>query len=154
MTCYGRGVRDATACVGDLGGPLLADGLNQGKASAAVGVMSWGPGAPCGVGKKITFATDMIYWTNWVSDIVSLYNLKGKKVPARENRLEKGTQCYTGPENVIETVKSVCAGRCCEFCRGNTNCKAWTWRASTQKCQLRSVVSSLRVDVNCLSGHF
>jgi secreted trypsin-like serine protease len=138
---------NASSCVGDSGGPTV---LNAFKKEMQVSLTSYGPGNyKCGGTKNIlSIDTSVAFWRNWIDDILSLYNLNGQ---SRKNTLVE-ERCMTG--KTFKTTTAATAGACCDKCRGNSGCKAWTWSSTAEKCVLKSSKGSQTLSSICTSGYF
>ena len=146
-TGIGRNGNKSSTCTGDSGGPIFSYAYrNDGKATV-IGITSWGV-ADCGDPKDITFATSISYHSAWISDVMSLYNLRGDIT--RKTKLDDGYQ-YFG--TVLKSGKTGHVGRCVDACRENAECKYWTYFQKTEECQLFSKKTKDSKNADVISGY-
>lgn len=107
-------------------------------------------GYHCGGKGNLDVATSIIYWSDWIQNMLSIYNLRGSRPPTRRNKVQS-SKCYSGT-SVRELLTSN-AARCCDACRSNAKCKAWTWKSS-KICSLMASRGSVSVSNDCLSGYY
>jgi secreted trypsin-like serine protease len=145
--CIGLDAGRESTCVGDSGGPYVTSVNNP----IQVALVSYGPASTkCGGGGNLDVPTSIIYWSDWIQNVLSLYNLRGSSTPAKKNKVED-KQCYTGP--TVKSLSSSNAAQCCEACRQLGSCGAWTWTTSKQ-CSLKSTRGSKTRSNNCISGYY
>lgn len=143
------------SCIGDSGGPLILGGptfyvKSRVKADTQVGVTSYGLTQKCGGSPAIGFYTKVGYWRRWIEDTLSLMNWRGHNPPSRQNSVKYNT-CFTGVDlRKIPKVKG--AGVCCDYCRANPSCAAWTWVPKTLECKLESNIGWQESEGECVSG--
>lgn len=148
--CFGLDPSRKNTCGGDSGGPYIFET----SPPVQVGVVSYGPsGYECGGRRKnLDVPTSMLYWSNWVQDAMSLYNLRDKKAPTRLNKEVRESRCYKGTTLKLVIVDS--AGKCCDSCRANPMCKAWTWRNTDKSCLLQKEKGKTTSSKTCTSGYY
>ena len=142
------------SCVGDSGGPLILGGSNYAgsriKRDMQVGIVSYGLTEKCGGSPGIGFYTKVGYWRRWIDDTLSLMNWRGYDTPSRQNTVQYKT-CFNGTD-IQQFPKVKAAGVCCEYCRKNSACAAWTWVAKDQICKLESDIGWQENVGECISG--
>lgn len=144
--CFGLDSNLHSSCSGDSGGPYVTPGN-----PVQVALVSYGPGGyHCGGKGNLDVATSIIYWSDWIQNMLSIYNLRGSRPPSRRNKVQSA-KCYSGT-SVRELVTSN-AARCCDACRSNAKCKAWTWKSS-KICSLMASRGSVIPSNDCLSGYY
>ena len=144
--CFGLESNRHSSCSGDSGGPYVTPGN-----PIQVAVVSYGPGGyNCGGNGNLDVSTSTIYWSDWIQNVLSVYNLKGSNAPIRANKVQSG-KCYSGSS--LQQLSASNAAKCCEACRSNSNCKAWTWKDS-QQCVLFSSKGSSSSSSSCISGYY
>ena len=146
--CFGLDPSLKNTCSGDSGGPYIFDTIPP----VQVALVSYGPYEyDCGGSEyNLDVPTSIIYWSSWISDAMSLYNLRDIKAPARLNKLQQG-KCYSG--KVIKELMGT-VGECCDACRDTTECKAWTWKKDTQACILQTAKGKTTSSKKCTSGYY
>lgn len=143
------------SCIGDSGGPLILGGRtyypnSRVKTDTQVGIMSYGLTQKCGGSPGFGFYTKVGYWRRWIEDTLSLFNWRGHNPPSRQNSVKYST-CFTGIEvRKIKNVKGM--GVCCEYCRANALCAAWTWVPKTLECRMESDNGLQESEGECVSG--
>lgn len=144
--CFGLESNRHSSCSGDSGGPYVTPGN-----PIQVAVVSYGPGGyKCGGNGNLDVSTSVIYWSDWIQNVLSVYNLRGSSAPSRLNKVQNG-QCYSGSS--LQTLTTSNAAKCCEACRSNSSCKAWTWK-SNNACVLMSTKGSSTSSTSCISGYY
>lgn len=108
-------------------------------------------GYKCGGNGNLDVATSVIYWSDWIQNVLSVYNLRGSSAPSRLNKVQNG-QCYSGSS--LQTLSTTNAAKCCEACRSNSSCKAWTWKNNSNACVLMSTKGSATSSNTCISGYY
>ena len=76
--------------------------------------------------------------------------MRGARPPSRRNRVQSA-KCYTGA--ALRELITTNAARCCDACRSNLKCKAWTWK-SNMICSLMTKKGSVTSSKRCLSGYY
>jgi len=66
MVCFGTGIGDTSACSGDSGGPLIANGANG---AHLVGIVSWGH-RDCAVPGFYSVFTEVAAYVDWINEAV------------------------------------------------------------------------------------
>lgn len=144
--CTGLDPSRTSTCPGDSGSPYLVPGSRH----VQIGLVSYGPTIyKCGGKNNVDVPTSVVYWSNWIQDMISMYNLAGTTPPARLNTALLST-CLTGHN--LHRAKTSTASRCCEVCRQNQSCMAWTWISSSKLCEIKSVAGKKSTNFNCVSG--
>lgn len=144
--CTGLDPSLSSTCPGDSGSPYLLPGSRH----VQLGLVSYGPTMyKCGGKDNVDVPTSVVYWSNWIKDMISIYNLAGKTPPTRLNTALLST-CLTGHN--LHRAKTYTAGRCCEVCRKNKSCTAWTWISTSQICEIKSVLVKKIQNSRCISG--
>lgn len=145
--CFGLDKGRESTCSGDSGGPYVTSLSNP----IQVAVVSYGPASTrCGGSGNLDVPTSVIYWSNWIQNTLSLYNLRGSSTPRRKNKVEN-SRCYTGA--TVKSSSTSNAAKCCEKCRRASSCKAWTWTTS-KTCTLKRSRGSKKSSSRCISGYF
>ena len=145
--CLGLDPGRESSCSGDSGGPFVTSINNP----IQVALVSYGPASSkCGGGGNLDVATSIIYWSDWIQNVLSLYNLRGSSTPTRRNTVED-KQCYSGA--TLKSLSASNAAECCEACRQLGSCAAWTWTTSKQ-CALKSSRGSKTSSSSCISGYY
>jgi hypothetical protein len=148
-------VTHASTCPGDSGGAYFVE--REGKAPIQIGINSMStPGAVCGAKDiQYKFPTTVKFWRQWIEDTMSVQNLRGTKPPARLNSVADAATCYKDDgKNGVAQIRTQSLGRCCDSCRSNTACKAWTWRGDTERCTMFSNKIVGPKSSKCTSGWF
>lgn len=146
--CVGLSKSWTSTCEGDSGGPYLIPG----SPPLQVALVSYGPSLyTCGdhAANNLDVPTSVIYWSTWIQDVLSLYNLNGVGAPVRLNTVVPSA-CFTSPSH--RTLTTATVGQCCEYCRADTVCKAWTWTQNNQQCGLKSAAGEHSINQICTSG--
>lgn len=144
--CVGMDSSRSSACKGDAGDPYIIAGSNP----IQVGVASYDvAGYRCGGSTNLDLPTSVSYWSGWIQDTLSLYNLRGTKPPTRLNTIAFQT-CFM--QAAYKFYRSGSAGACCDACRTDTKCLAWTFYGGTSMCALKKTRGTLRSSSNCVSG--
>ena len=142
--CFGS-ASQKSSCEGDSGGPYLVGKNFQ------VALVSYGPsGYRCGGNGALDVGTSTVYWSNWIQNMLSMFNLRGNSPPARLNKVENN-KCFMGGN--LRTLKTKNAGACCDLCRANGACQAWTWTTG-KTCALKSSAGGVQSSSSCVSGYF
>lgn len=145
--CIGLDQGRESTCSGDSGGPYVTSVSNP----IQIGVVSYGPASTrCGGSGNLDVPTSVIYWSDWIQNVLSLYNLRGNSTPSRKNKVED-KKCYTGA--TFKSLSTSNAAQCCEQCRQLGSCAAWTWTTSKQ-CALKSSRGSKTSSNSCISGYY
>ncbi|KAL4524950.1 hypothetical protein Ndes2526A_g07047 [Nannochloris sp. 'desiccata'] len=145
--CFGLDAGRESTCSGDSGGPYVTSVGNP----IQVAVVSYGPASTrCGGSGNLDVPTSVIYWSDWIQNTLSLYNLRGTSTPRRKNKVESN-QCYTGA--TVRSLSTSNAAQCCEACRRSSSCGAWTWTTS-KKCSLKASRGSKTSSRSCISGYY
>ena len=142
------------SCRGDSGGPTILQ--RPGKTPVQIAVTSYGyESKTCGKTKGININVDtsVAYWRTWIEDILSYENLRGTKPPARMNTVEYGT-CYSGTGAVLKMLKFQHGYKCCDACRANAACKAWTHVKDNNNCYLLPGKGKTVKVKSCTSGWY
>ncbi|KAL4515686.1 hypothetical protein Ndes2437B_g07111 [Nannochloris sp. 'desiccata'] len=143
------------SCGGDSGGPTVLE--RPGKKPVQIAVTSYGYGdhSSCGKidGQNINVDTSVAYWRTWIEDILSYQNLRGTTPPVRMNTVEYGT-CYSGTGAALKTLKVGAGYKCCDACRANAACKAWTHVKSSSMCFLLPGKGKSVKIKDCTSGWY
>jgi hypothetical protein len=142
------------SCGGDSGGPTVLQ--RPGKDPVQIAVTSYGYGGDkyCGkiAGQNFNVDTSVAYWRTFIENILSYQNLRGATPPARMNTIAYST-CYSGV--ALKTLKSVSAGYlCCDACRANAACKAWTHMSTSKTCTLLTGKGKGVKNNSCTSGWY
>lgn len=148
--CFGLDPSLKNTCSGDSGGPYIFET----SPPVQVGVVSYGPyGYTCGGDTgNLDVPTSILYWKEWLEDAMSLYNLRGKKAPTRLNKAVRESRCFKGEAVKQVTVPS--AGQCCDACRAESKCMAWTWRNTDKSCLLQKEKGKTASSKTCISGYY
>jgi secreted trypsin-like serine protease len=150
--CYGpsKSETQPSSCGGDSGGPAVLDAFTK---PMQVSLTSYGAKEyKCGGSDNVlSVDTSVSAWRPWIDDTLSLYNLQWQHPPARKNKLLEG-RCIEG--DTIRTLSTITAGTCCDTCRINSLCKAWTWSRRTQKCYIKKGDGRQTISPICTSGLF
>jgi secreted trypsin-like serine protease len=156
--CTGGGTDPlAQSCGGDSGGPTVLQ--RPGKHPVQIAITSYGYGSDknCGkiAGENINVDTSVAYWRSFIEDILSYNNLHGATPPVRMNNIVYDT-CYyqSSGVSVLKKVKMKDGYKCCDACRENTACKAWTHVAGSNVCYLLSGKGKGTKSKSCTSGWY
>jgi secreted trypsin-like serine protease len=145
--CFGLDKGRESTCSGDSGGPYVTSISNP----IQVAVVSYGPASTrCGGSGNLDVPTSVIYWSDWIQNTLSVYNLRGTSAPRRTNKVENN-RCYTGA--TVKSLSTSNAAGCCEACRQSSSCGAWTWTTS-KKCSLKRSRGSKQSSSSCISGYY
>jgi secreted trypsin-like serine protease len=145
--CIGLDSGRESTCSGDSGGPYVTSTSNP----IQIGVVSYGPASTrCGGSGNLDVPTSVIYWSDWIQNVLSLYNLRGSSTPNRTNKVAD-KQCFTSAS--VRTLTTSNAAGCCEECRRTSNCAAWTWTTSKQ-CALKGARGPTTRSNSCVSGYY
>ena len=156
------------SCTGSSGAPVVFKYTENGLRKARVGAVEsyghmryWCEGvgaANVTIGSTLDMATSLSFWSAWLDDMLSIYNLRGIMPPERQNTAELN-QCYDG--KMLKTLREVAPGQCCDACRNLLACKAWTWKRAAVKQSLQTGDCELKTNINkriqsslCWSGYF
>ncbi len=150
--CVGLGDPPVDACY-DGGSPYIAYIANK---PVQIGVYSHRPldneNKHCSEpGYNLMVGNSISYWSAYIKETHSFYNLNGAKPPARLNSIYYDT-CFTGKS--IKKISISYTYKCTEACRALPTCKYWTHNIPSGTCTLfksrkRSIASS-----KCRSGFF
>jgi secreted trypsin-like serine protease len=143
------------SCGGDSGGPTVLE--RPGKDPIQIAVTSYGYGKDkyCGKikGQNINVDTSVAYWRDFIEDVLSYQNLRGATPPVRMNNVVYNA-CYSSTGAAL-TIKGVSAGyKCCEACRANAACKAWTHVSTSKTCFLLPGKGKSVKNKTCTSGWY
>ena len=146
--CFGLDPGLECTCSGDSGGPYILTTTPP----VQIALVSYGPSDYiCGKDDNLDVPTSLIYWKDWVQDVLSVYNMRGKNPPKRSNT-SKQKVCYKGKK--VNSLKTTSLGMCCDACRDNPRCKAWTWNKGDTSCGLFSSQGKTYSSTMCTSGYF
>jgi hypothetical protein len=142
------------SCGGDSGGPTILQ--RPGKDPIQIAVTSYGYGndpRDCGNrrGQNFDVDTSVAYWRTFIEDTLSYQNLRGATPPARMNHLAYDIR-YSGA--ALQTLTSKEGHQCCDACRDNAACKAWTHVPSNSTCFLLPKKGKSVADKTCISGWY
>jgi secreted trypsin-like serine protease len=143
------------SCGGDSGGPTILQRPGQDPVQIAVTSYGYGDDKDCGrkKGENINVDTSVAHWRTFIEDTLSYQNLRGATPPARMNNIAYGT-CYSGTGASLKTLKLKDGYRCCDACRANVACKAWTYVMSSSTCYLLPGKGKIVKDKTCTSGWY
>jgi len=144
------------SCSGDSGGPTILERSGRKPVQIAVTSYGFGDGATtCGQikGEDINVDTSVAYWRTWIENVLSYQNLRGTTPPRRMNNLVQG-KCYSGTGAALRTLKLRAGYRCCDACRENAACKAWTHDLKSKKCFLLPRKGKSVNNKTCTSGWY
>lgn len=136
----GLGSDGHDSCEGDSGGPLFIPGPEFPNSTVSqdiqVGIVGYGPSGKCG-SENLGLYTSVGYWYTWIQDTMSYENMGGVAPPSRKSTGVKYSTCITGRPVGGAAQVTKTGGLCCEACRSNTACTAWSWSTSTNLCSLK-----------------
>lgn len=151
----GLGNTGKDTCSGDSGGPLLLPGSNYPDSRVnediQVGIVSYGLSPTCGGSNNLGLYTKVGYWSKWIDDSLSMYNMRGKNAPTRVSGDPSVSACLNGGE-FSKTSGVASAGGCCEICRQETACFAWSWGATSKVCSLKKKSGYSYKSGDCVSA--
>ena len=152
--CFGMAGHKST-CGGDSGGPIFIPSSPARAEPVLVGVTSYNfYKYKCGnqTSRGLPMATSVPYWSEWIKNTMSFYNLLGTTMPLRYNSAAGDSVCFSGLS--LASKKAVYAGECTEFCRSHAACKAWTYRSDLRTCTLKSTLAPVTKYLDaCVSGY-
>jgi hypothetical protein len=85
--------------------------------------------------------------------------MRGRKRYGRVNVMEKG-KCFEQEVGLLageeeeKRKKIVTMGKCCEACRRDKACTAWTWTETIKRCVHGTRKTVLKATADCVSGSF
>lgn len=146
--CFGLDPGLECTCSGDSGGPYILPI----SPPVQVALVSYGPSDYiCGEKDNLDIPTSIIYWKDWIQDVLSIYNMRGKKPPKRLNTPQQKI-CFNGKK--VNSLITTSSGMCCDACRDNPRCKAWTWKKGDKLCNLLSSKGKTSSSTMCVSGYY
>jgi hypothetical protein len=146
----GRAPVYADSCYGDSGGPLVANATKDPSTHRLAGLVSYG--YMC-ANEHPGVYTDIRRHRQWIDNNVILHNAGGTLPPPVRCSYHVG-HAYASASGQNWTVLGVeVPGECCNICKVNSSCTAWSWHGQTKRCVLLKKLAKREYSRGWMSGN-
>lgn len=146
--CAGGGPDQADTCIGDSGGPMVLNGLEDPDKHEQVGITSYG--APCGEAPAVY--VNVAEQRDWIDNAILLNNMLGYVEPSIQTSYRLQHRYLSNKMRQRFNITS--SGECSLTCKAdNMGCKSWSYDSELNKCYMMANVTKVVVNAAFTSGN-